>query len=942
MRSINQQKIKRRKKMANNKTLFEVIENERKAVKKYKPELLEMPEFITKNLKYDFFEWQKSALENFLIFDRTSELDDFPDLKNKPTHLLFNMATGAGKTMMMAALILYYFEKGYRHFLFFVNQNNIVDKTENNFIDPTHAKFLFTEKILQGDQVIPIRKVETFSPHSDGIEIKFTSIQKLYNDIHTERENQTTLADLHKLNLVMLGDEAHHLNAQTKGKKQGELDLEVELKANAGNAEIERKGWEHMVLQLLLNKNGNPSQNVLLEFTATLPENAEVQQKYADKIITKFGLKEFLQKGYTKEINLVSSTLGKKERVLHALLFAWYRHQVALKYGIANFKPVMLFRSKTIDESKADYLAFLNWVENVQADDFSFLTTFSTSLNDGDNANEQGKTRTEQALKFMQDNKFEFAHLANWVKQNYQKHNVIITNSETNKTKTEKTDSETEKLLNNLEATDNPIRAIFTVDRLTEGWDVLNLFDIVRLYEGQNGGGSNKKSGKTAAATVSEKQLIGRGVRYFPFAFEDKQPNKRKFDNDMQHELRILEELFYYTHDEQSRYISELKAELRKDGFIPENDKDKVLTTFKLKSEFADNEHFKNLLIWANKKVKNPNAKANNAESLKTNPQTLSFQIHGNQLLQETQFTADENDEIAQQIGTQNNFTQTIKMSEMERHIFNKALHIKGKNSQSLFHFDRLQSKLNIQNRNDLQNKLLKDWQIEFLGLEQDKQIRPDDKLAGCLKILEMVEKHLNESDTPFIGTKEFTPKKLWEIFGTPKQKWVKKDDVKTTIATQNDWYVMDNFAGTSVEEALIQFIAERLGNLKSQYDVHLIRNEEVFKLNNFADGEGFMPDFILLLKDKQKSASNGIDDFLHYQIFIEPKGEHLAEHDKWKESFLEAITAEYGKDKILQKNTPHYRLIGLPFFTDNQKNPKEYGQFTELFPLGTVSEKIE
>ncbi|WP_295849187.1 DEAD/DEAH box helicase family protein [uncultured Neisseria sp.] len=920
--------------MANNKTLFEVIENERKAVKKYKPELLEIPEFASKNLKYDFFEWQKSALENFLIFDRTSELDDFPDLKNKPTHLLFNMATGAGKTMIMAALILYYFEKGYRHFLFFVNQNNIVDKTENNFIDPTHAKFLFTEKILQGNNVIPIRKVETFSQYSDGIEIKFTSVQKLYNDIHIQRENQTTLADLHKLNLVILGDEAHHLNAQTKSKKQGELDLEKEINDRTSDAEIERKGWEHMVLKLLLNKNGNPSQNVLLEFTATLPENAEVQQKYADKIITKFGLKEFLQKGYTKEINLVSSTLGKKERVLHALLFAWYRHQIALKYGIANFKPVMLFRSKTIDESKADYLAFLNWAENVQAVDFSFLTTFSTSLSDSDNANEQGKTRTEQALKFMQENGFEFAHLANWVKQNYQKHNVIITNSETNKNKTEKTDSETEKLLNNLEAPDNPIRAIFTVDRLTEGWDVLNLFDIVRLYEGQNGGGSNKKSGKTAAATVSEKQLIGRGVRYFPFAFEDKQSNKRKFDNDMQHELRILEELFYYTHDEQSRYITELKNELRKDGYLPEKDDDKVLATFKLKSEFAVNKDFRDLLIWANKKIPNPNAKANNADSLKANPQTLSFQVHGNQLLQETQFKADANDEIAKQLGTQNNFTQTIKMSEMERHIFNKALHIKGKNGQSLFHFDRLQSKLNIQNRNELQNNLLKDWQIEFLGLEQDKQISPDDKLAGCLKILEMVEKHLNESDTPFIGTKEFAPKKLWEIFGIPKQKWVKKDDVKTTIATQNDWYVMDNFAGTSLEEELIQFISERLGDLKSKYDVRLIRNEEVFKLNNFADGEGFMPDFILLLKDKQTSSSNGVNDFLHYQIFIEPKGEHLVENDLWKAAFLEAITAEYGKDKILQKDTPHYRLIGLPFFTDNKKNR----QFTESFPLGTLS----
>ncbi|EPI4013302.1 DEAD/DEAH box helicase family protein [Neisseria gonorrhoeae] len=671
--------------MANNKTLFDWVEDRKSMLEEMEQtDFFALPEFVSNNLKYPFFEWQKSALENFVIFDRTSKLKDFPDIKNRPTHLLFNMATGAGKTMMIAALILYYFEKGYRHFLFFVNKNNIVYKTENNFIDPTHPKFLFTEKILQGDTVIPIRKVETFSQYSDGIEIKFTSIQKLYNDIHTERENQTTLADLHELNLVILGDEAHHLNAQTKGKKQGELDLKKEMNERTSDAEIERKGWEHMV----------------------------------------------------------------------------------------------------------------------------------------------------------------------------------------------------------------------------------------------------------AAATVSEKQLIGRGVRYFPFAFEGKQPNKRKFDNDMQHELRILEELFYYTHDEQSRYITELKNELRKDGYLPEKDDDKVLATFKLKSEFADNKDFRELLIWANKKIPNPNAKSNNADSLQANPQTLSFQVHGNQLLQETQFTADENDETARQIGTQNNFTQTIKMSEMERHIFNKALHIKGKNSQSLFHFDRLQSKLDIQNRNELQNKLLKDWQIEFLGLEQDKQVRPDDKLAGCLKILEMVEKHLNESDIPFIGTKEFTPKKLWEIFGTPKQKWVKKDDIKTAIATQNDWYVMDNFAGTGLEEALIQFISARLGDLKSQYDVHLIRNEEVFKLNNFADGEGFMPDFVLLLKDKQKSSSDSVDDFLHYQIFIEPKGGHLVENDSWKEAFLKSITVEYGRDKILQKNTPHYRLIGLPFFTDHQKN----GQFTELFPLGAAS----
>ncbi|MDK4687673.1 DEAD/DEAH box helicase family protein [Kingella negevensis] len=919
-----------------NKILVNAIEEEKKFLRKRLPEKLAIPEFITHNLKYDLFEWQREALENFLIFqDPQTELEDFPEIKNRPTHLLFNMATGAGKTLMMAALILYYFDKGYRHFLFFVNQNNIVDKTENNFIDPTHAKFLFTEKILQGDTVIPIRKVETFSQYSDGIEIKFTTIQKLYNDIHTERENQTTLADLHELNLVMLGDEAHHLNAQTKKGNTSDLDLEKEINDRTSDAEIERKGWEHMVLELLLNKNGNSSQskNVLLEFTATLPEKAEVQEKYRDKIIAKFDLKDFLSKGYTKAINLISSTFTKKERVLHALLFAWHRHQIALKHGIANFKPVMLFRSKTIDESWSDYREFLQWSQNIQGSDFEFLNRLSGNLKADENENEQGKTRTEQALAFMREQGLETSHIADWIRQSYQAHNVIITNSQTNKTKKEKTDSETEKLLNNLEATDNPIRAIFTVDRLTEGWDVLNLFDIVRLYEGQNGGGSNKKSGKTASATVSEKQLIGRGVRYFPFVFGDKLPNKRKFDEDLQHELRVLEELSYYTHDEQSRYISELKAELRKDGFLPENS-DKVLVEIGLKPEFAQDESFKNILIWVNKKQPNLNAKTNNADSLKANPQTIVFTAHGSQVVQETQFSADEKDEKSQQIGKSGSSHEPITIAKMEKHIFNKALHIKGKRANSLFHFNQLQTKLNIASRDELQTDLLKDWKIKFLGLGNNQKISPDDKLQACLNVLDKVEAHLNQSDKPFVGTTEFTSKKLWDIFSQPKQKWVNATDIKQSVIQNHDWYVMDNFIGNNLEEQLINYIVNELKNLQANYDVKLIRNEEVLKLANFDNGDGFMPDFILLLKDKHQSTVNQTDHLLHYQIFIEPKGEHLIATDSWKQDFLNAITTQYGRNRILQKDTPHYRLIGLPFFADKEKNPKQYDKFDQLFPL--------
>ena len=96
--------------MANDKTLFDWAEDRKSTLEEMEQtDFFALPKFVERNLKYPFFEWQKSALENFLIFDRTSELDDFPDLKNKPTHLLFNMATG--KDYILSLTTKYYFSK---------------------------------------------------------------------------------------------------------------------------------------------------------------------------------------------------------------------------------------------------------------------------------------------------------------------------------------------------------------------------------------------------------------------------------------------------------------------------------------------------------------------------------------------------------------------------------------------------------------------------------------------------------------------------------------------------------------------------------------------------------------------------------------------------------------------------------------------------------------
>lgn len=921
--------------MSDIKNLYEIIGEKAYRLRLPFPEI---PQYISNNLKYGFFDWQKNAFENFLTFQVIKEREN----PNEPTHLMFNMATGTGKTLLMASTILYYYEQGYRHFLFFVNQNNIVDKTENNFIDNTHTKYLFKEKIVIDDKTISIKKVDNFSDNPQGIEIKFTSIQKLYNDIHLQKENQTTLDDLHKLNIVMLADEAHHLNTETNKKQNNqnslfelnEIESEIkEITGTTSEAEIEKKGWEHTVIELILNKNGGKDENnnVLLEFTATIPTTENIAKKYEDKIIYKFGLKEFLQAGYTKEINLISSTLNKKERILQALLFQWYRYKIALKNGIANFKPVILFRSKTIDESKIDYDLFLNWINDINTNDFNFIKDISNKIYESKNPSlfEMGKSRTEWLLNFIDKEKINFWEIAEWIKQNYQERNTIITNSKTNKTKTEKTDEETEKLLNNLEDKNNHIRAIFTVDRLTEWWDVLNLFDIVRLYEWQNAGGSTKK---IPEATTKEKQLIWRGVRYFPFVYNDKIKNKRKFDDDLNNELRILEELYYYTYDEESKYISHLKNELRKDWYIRD---DKIIKTFTLKKNFQESDFYKNTKIWYNKQIDNPNRKKKTLEDIKKDF-FVPYKIKGLEFTeQEIDF---ENKEDLQRLNLQEKGLKTvsIKFKDIEKHIVQKAINIKAKQENSLFQFERLKQELEIKSIDELQKQKLADFDVKIIVNKDTNydDIHSSDKLGLVIKFLDNIFAEIKNKIAPKVWS-EFFAGDFHKFFAEPKTKTIEEKNLDDSIAQSNEWYILDGFVWTTEEKALIQFIKETIGNLENKYeDIYLLRNEEVYKIFDFKEWRWFMPDFILFLKAKEKTSTlNEYKTELYYQIFIEPKGNEYIWLDltfksgkEWrKEIFLEQISQKYGTENMIKAENPNYRLIWLPFFNeDHNTNFKE------------------
>ena len=87
--------------------------------------------------------------------------NDFEVKESKP-HLLFHMATGSGKTLIMAGLMIYLYEKGYRNFLFFVNSNNIIEKTKDNFLNDQSSKYLFAPSIKIAEKTVHINLVYKF------------------------------------------------------------------------------------------------------------------------------------------------------------------------------------------------------------------------------------------------------------------------------------------------------------------------------------------------------------------------------------------------------------------------------------------------------------------------------------------------------------------------------------------------------------------------------------------------------------------------------------------------------------------------------------------------------------------------------------------------------------------------------------------------------------
>ena len=176
------------------------------------PDVAMLPHHVLSNInpKYELRPYQTEAIQRFADY---YELDQF----NRPLQLLYQMATGSGKTLIMASLILYLYKKGYRNFIFFVNSSNIIEKTKDNFCNSNASKYLFAQNITIDGQRVAIEEVQHINHFNDtDIQLYFTTIQGLHSKITNPRENSITVEDFKNNKMVFISDEAHHLNAETK------------------------------------------------------------------------------------------------------------------------------------------------------------------------------------------------------------------------------------------------------------------------------------------------------------------------------------------------------------------------------------------------------------------------------------------------------------------------------------------------------------------------------------------------------------------------------------------------------------------------------------------------------------------------------------------------------------------------------------------------------
>lgn len=837
-----------------------------------------VPEHISLNLRHELRPYQTEALGRYLHYYDSDKSRD----RTRGIQLLFNMATGSGKTMIMAALLLDLYKRGQNKVVFFVNTTNIIEKTRENFLDSSSSKYLFADKVVIDGEVVNVREVTDFSDaRDDAINIVFTTIQGLHTTLKAPKENALTYDDLTEHDLVLLSDEAHHLNGDTK-------------KLNADEKK-DNTSWESTINTVM---SGNPM-NHLFEFTATIDlEDKEIFYKYKNRIIYRYDLRAFREDGYSKDVWIYDVAADLMDRAIQAMIISQYRKKIALAADVW-LKPVILFKSYRIADANDFYDEFVLKVKSISHIDIDKQRKLATGI-------------LERAFAYFDQEGISESDLADELRFDFAEERLI---SVTKKAIT----PEDQQRLNSLEDRDNEIRAVFAVDVLDEGWDVLNLFDIVRLYDTRD-----SKNGRPGKTTMREAQLIGRGARYYPFVMYGDEEKRfvRKFDENELEPLRVIEQLHYHSASN-PKYIQEIRQTLRETGIMP--DINTVKREINLKDSFKDTRTYKSGVIWKNEQIE--------AAAIPEQIALLGGEGYRLQdvydisvpvgISHDRQIFVDNSDLESQTRSEE--YTFNVTFSRFPKNLVRYAVDRNKK-----LRYDIVAQK--ISGLNSLEGFLTGDKQLGGVkiavtaGVDRYEKLTTHERLYIVERLLELVANDIALNEKSFEGTKEFKPHPIKEVFDDRilRNYTITDNDAEFGISqshpgsfdqrgsqhyldlSKEDWYAYDDNFGTSEEKKLVLLVKKLIDELREKWDdIYLVRNEGSFKIYEFGKpGRAFEPDYVLFANDKRNAS-------VSWQIFIEPKGNHLIEHDAWKQKFLLNIRQEA---KIIGENSDT-RIIGVPFF---------------------------
>ncbi|MBH0307228.1 DEAD/DEAH box helicase family protein [Helicobacter pylori] len=810
---------------------------------------IELPTHITSNLKKELRDYQKQAIYKYL-----------EKRQSNPTqkHFMFEMATGSGKTLVMAGLILECYKQGYQNFIFFVNSASILEKTKLNFTDSASSKYLFSENININDKNTEIKSINNLNEsHNNAINIYFSTIQGLFSLFTRAKENAITLEDLKDQKLVFLADEAHHLNTETKKKLN---DSEAS----------EKRNWESVV-KLALEQNKD---NLLLEFSATIPNEKSVKEKYENLKAFTYTLKQFSEDKFCKNIYSLSyENKALETRFLGACVSSLYKELLAQHHNIENFKPCILFKSERIEESKKNQERFNAFLENLSPLDLENFFHYSHNA------------FFKDAKSFF-DKQHYTPNLAAFLQTKFKKSTQINTNNE----------KELEKgmlLLNSLEDRDNPKRVIFSVDKLNEGWDVLNLFDIVRL--------KNKASQKD---TIKDAQLIGRGARYYPFSYNDFKPSRiefyqRKFD--LANPLSTLERLDYHAIYD-SEFIAKLNNELQDLGlgFVNEKQTIPLTPTKRFKCYYASNTKDKNKNLF-NKDYTDPVE----ATLKSLHVPLFAFGVREKKVDFKEENKGDRTYYIPYILDKipLNYFLKALNLKNLDFKTLKKAFKKHAFNNKVGFierYVSSLKTNFHKSQKFD-NNEILLKLAVYIIENLKDTLLKEQDKPSVSALELKEFETH-NKS----LSASE------WEK-GIPFYEWLLFKDMRKL--------------DSDLEREFLDFINKNKEVLDKKFkEWCVLRNDHFAELKVFCDiegpfyAQGFEPDFILFAQTHE-------DEFLGFTCYMEAKGEHLEPSNAWKEEFLEML-----ENATLKSHNKKLHLKGLPFFTFTNNNRTLNAEFVEAF----------